>query len=111
MKRSTLEEVSSLSRTLSVIGDRWSLQILTLSFMRFSRFGDLHSALGITRPVLTARLKKLVRHGVLERIPGRAASERLEYVLTAKGLDLYPVVMAMVHWGDMHMDDERARLP
>jgi hypothetical protein len=54
--RSDLQEVFSLSRTLSVIGDRWSLQILTLCFLRFTRFGELNSALRINSPMLAARL-------------------------------------------------------
>jgi DNA-binding HxlR family transcriptional regulator len=74
--------------------------------MRFSRFSELHSVLGITSPMLAARSKKLVRHGVIERIPDRTAPKRHEYVLTQKGRDLYPVVMAMVRWADTHMDDE-----
>jgi len=98
--------VFSLSRTLSVVGDRWSLQILTLSFMQFSRFGDLKSALGISAPMLAARLKQLIRHGVVERIADRKLPRWHEYVLTQKGRDLYPVVIAMVRWADTHMDDE-----
>ena len=104
--RSGLQEVFSLSRTLSLIGDRWSLQNLMLSFMQFSRFGDLKSALGISSPVLAARLQQLIRHGVVERIALRNASKWHEYVLTQKGRDLYPVVIAMVRWADTHMDDE-----
>ncbi len=104
--RTGLQEVFSLSRTLSVVGDRWSLQILTLSFMQFSRFGDLKSALGISSPMLAARLKQLIRHGVVERIADRNAHKWHEYVLTQRGRDLYPVVIAMVRWADTHMDGE-----
>jgi DNA-binding HxlR family transcriptional regulator len=104
--RSGLQEVFSLSCTLSVVGDRWSLQILTLCFMHFSRFGDLKSALRISAPMLAARLKQLIRHGVVERIADRNAPRWHEYVLTQKGRDLYPVVIAMVRWADTHMGDE-----
>ena len=95
-----------LAKALERVGDRWSLQILTLSFMQFSRFGDLKSALGISSPMLAARLKQLIRHGVVERIADRNAHKWHEYVLTQKGRDLYPVVIAMVRWADTHMDDE-----
>jgi DNA-binding HxlR family transcriptional regulator len=101
---SSLHEVFSLSRTLSVVGDQWSLQIVALTFMRFSRFGELRSALGITSAVLTGRIKTLIRHDVIKRIPDRAAPKGHEYILTQKGRDLYPVVMAMVRWADTHMD-------
>jgi DNA-binding HxlR family transcriptional regulator len=103
--------VFSLSRTLSVVGDRWSLQILTLSFMQFSRFVDLRSALGISSPMLAKRLQRLVRHGVVERITDRNGPDWHAYVLTQKGRDLYPAVMAMVRWADTHMDDEYGSPP
>ena len=47
--------------------------------------------------------------GVLRRIPYQRRPKRHEYILTQKGLDLYPIIMAMVHWGDTHMADERGR--
>jgi hypothetical protein len=59
--------------------------------------------------LLAERLKKLVRQGVLRRIPYQESPKRHEYILTQKGLDLYPIMMALVHWGDTHMVDERGR--
>jgi HxlR-like helix-turn-helix len=59
--------------------------------------------------VLADRLKKLVRRGVLRRVPYQTRPKRYDYLLTPKGLDLYPIVMAIVHWGDIHMFDERGR--
>jgi len=59
--------------------------------------------------LLAERLKKLVRLGVLRRIPYQESHKRYEYILTQKGLDLYPVIMAIVHWGDTHMVDSRGR--
>ena len=56
-----------------------------------------------------ARLKKLVRFGVLRRIPYQEAPKRYEYILTQKGLDLYPIIMSIVHWGNIHMVDSRGR--
>jgi HxlR-like helix-turn-helix len=50
-----------------------------------------------------------VRLGVLRRIPYQESPKRFEYILTQKGLDLYPIMMAIVHWGDTHMVDERGR--
>ena len=103
------EEPCSLARTIGVIGDRWSLLILRECFLRTRRFEGFQSALGITRHLLAERLKKLVRQGVLRRIPYQESPKRHEYILTQKGLDLYPVMMALVHWGDTHMVDERGR--
>ena len=92
-----------------MIGDRWSLLILRECFLRKRRFEAFQSVLGITRHLLAERLKKLVRLGVLRRIPYQESPKRYEYILTQKGLDLYPVIMAIVHWGDVHMVDSRGR--
>jgi DNA-binding HxlR family transcriptional regulator len=110
MKWDTLEEETcSLARTVAVIGDRWSLLILRECFLRTRRFEAFQSALGITRHLLAERLKKMVRLGVLRRVPYQESPKRYEYILTQKGLDLYPVIMSIVHWGDKHMVDERGR--
>ena len=69
----------------------------------------MKSSLGITRHLLAERLKKLVRFGVLRRIPYQESPKRYEYILTQKGLDLYPVIMSIVHWGNIHMVDARGR--
>ena len=110
MKWDTLdEEPCSLSRTVAVVGDRWTLLILRECFLRVRRFEAFQSSLQITRHLLSERLKKLVRFGILRRVPYSEAPKRYEYILTQKGLDLYPIIMAMVHWGDIHMGDERGR--
>ena len=110
MKWDTLdEEPCSLARTVAVIGDRWTLLILRECFLRVRRFEAFQSSLQITRHLLSERLKKLVAFGILRRVPYQEAPKRYEYILTQRGLDLYPIIMAMVHWGDSHMADERGR--
>ena len=110
MKWDTLdEEQCSLSRTVAVVGDRWTLLILRECFLRVRRFEAFQSSLQITRHLLSERLKKLVRFGILRRVPYSEAPKRYEYILTERGLDLYPIIMSMVHWGDAHMGDERGR--
>lgn len=103
------EEPCSLARTVAVIGDRWSLLILRECFLRVRRFEGFQSRLGITRHLLADRLKKFVRYGVLRRVRYQESPARYEYILTQRGLDLYPVMMSIVHWGDTHMVDERGR--
>jgi DNA-binding HxlR family transcriptional regulator len=103
------EEQCSLARTVAVIGDRWTLLILRECFLRRKRFEEFQSSLGVTRHLLAERLRKLVSFGVLRRAPYQAARKRYEYILTQKGLDLYPVVMSIVHWGNVHMLDTRGR--
>ncbi|MDZ4762347.1 MAG: helix-turn-helix domain-containing protein [Alphaproteobacteria bacterium] len=99
----------SMARTLSVIGDRWTLLILRDCFLKVRRFDDFQARLGIGRPVLADRLQKLTDSFVLAKVPYREKPVRHEYRLTQKGLDLYPVVMAIVHWGDIHMSGKKGR--
>jgi DNA-binding HxlR family transcriptional regulator len=91
----------SLAQTLDVIGERWTLLILRDAFFGSTRFQQFEANLGIAKNILTTRLNRLVEDGILEKRPG-AEGERHEYVLTEKGLDLQPVLLAMTHWGDVH---------
>lgn len=103
------DERCSVARTVSVIGDRWTLLILRDCFLRVRRFDDFEARLGITRHVLAGRLKKLVAKGVLQKVPYQEQPVRYEYRLTQKGLDLYPILMGIVHWGDTHMAGKTGR--
>lgn len=102
-------EACSVARSVSVIGDRWSLLILRDCFLRVRRFEEFQARLGITRHVLADRLKKLVDCGVLKRIAYQQRPRRYEYRLTEKGLDLNDVLLALVAWGDKHMAGRRGR--
>ena len=102
-------EACSVARTVSVIGDRWTLLVLRDCFLRVRRFEAFQERLGITRPLLADRLQKLVKAGVLEKVAYQQRPLRHEYRLTEKGLALYPVLMAIVHWGDVHMAGEDGR--
>ncbi|MBI1262013.1 MAG: transcriptional regulator [Rhizobiales bacterium] len=110
MQWNELEEQScSVARTLSVIGDRWTLLILRDCFMRVRRFDDFQARLGIGRPILADRLSKLVDAFVLTKVAYQTNPIRYEYRLTPKGLDLHPVIMSIAHWGDLHMSDKKGR--
>jgi len=95
-------ENCSLARALSVVGDRWTLLVLREAFLRVRRFEDFQERLGIARRVLAARLKHLVEQGVLKKVAYQQRPTRYEYRLTEKGLGLYPVLVSLVHWGDVH---------
>lgn len=97
----------SVARTLSVIGDRWTLMILRDAFLGVRRFEDFQSASGVTRHVLADRLRKLERHKILRREKYQDSPPRQEYRLTDKGLDLYPIVVSMTRWGDKYMADKK----
>ena len=100
------EEACSVARTVSVIGDRWTLLVLRDCFLRIRRFEDFQARLGITRPVLADRLRKLVAAGVLEKVAYQQRPIRHEYRLTEKGLELWPALVALMHWGDRHLSGD-----
>ena len=96
-------QTCSVARTLAIVGDRWTLLVLRNAFLGTRRFEDFQQHLGVTRHVLASRLKRLVETGVFRKEayqPGR-----YEYRLTEMGLALYPVIMAMAHWGDTWLDE------
>jgi DNA-binding HxlR family transcriptional regulator len=97
------EQDCSVARTLSVIGDRWTMLVLREAFMRTRRFDDFQRKTGAPRPILADRLRVLVDHGVLTRRPYGNHPDRFEYRLTDKGLDLYPVIVTLLSWGDRWM--------
>ncbi|MFN9472063.1 winged helix-turn-helix transcriptional regulator [Acidovorax sp.] len=110
MKWNDLEqEACSVARTVSVIGDRWTLLVLRDCFLGVRRFDEFQQRLGISRPMLADRLAKLVEAGVLRKAAYQESPARYEYRLTPKGLDLHPVIMAIVHWGDVHMAGKAGR--
>lgn len=102
-------EACSVARCVAVVGDRWSLMVLRDCFLGIRRFDDFQGRLGITRHVLAARLKSLVDEGVLRRVEYQQRPARFEYRLTQAGLDLYPVIMGLVSWGNKHRAGARGR--
>jgi DNA-binding HxlR family transcriptional regulator len=93
----------SVARALSVVGDRWTLLILRDAFLGVRRFEHFHADLGTTRHRLADRLRTLVAHGILDRVPYQERPPRFEYRLTEKGRDLYPIVVSLTRWGDRWM--------
>lgn len=95
----------SIAATLEVIGDPWTLLVIRDAFNGLSRFEQWQDNLGVARNVLAARLKTLVQHGVLEARLYSERPPRNEYVLTAKGKDLYAVIVSLHAWGAKHVYD------
>ena len=92
-----------VSRTLDVLGDRWSLLVVRDLMRGKRRFADfLESKEGIPTNTLAERLKRLVRAGIVESRRYNDHPPRVEYVLTPKGEDLRPMIRAMVDWGVRH---------
>ena len=93
----------SVARSLELIGERWTLLVIREVLYGRRRFSEMQKTLGVARNVLTNRLQRLVDEGILERRPYSEKPERYEYFLTDKGLDLWPTLVALMHWGDKHM--------
>lgn len=102
LRRTYENQDCSIARALETIGERWTLLILRDAFLGTRRFDDFQKSLGIARNVLTVRLKSLVDAGLLERRRYQERPERYEYRLTEKGRDLYPVLLALMQWGDKY---------
>ena len=90
----------SIAQSLEIVGEWWTLLVLRDAFLGVRRFEDFVERLGIARNVLVSRLETLVGAGVLERRPYDEARGRYDYVLTAKGRALWPVMTALRQWGD-----------
>jgi len=96
-------QADSVGRALSLVGERWTMMILRETFFGVRRYGQFARNLGIPRPTLSLRLRKLVDAGLLERVPYSTDPERHEYRLTGPGRDLFPAVIALMRWGDTHL--------
>ena len=89
----------SASRALELVGERWSLLILRdAMFGGLTRFSQFQKSLGVATNVLTKRLEDFVADGLMER--RQEPGEQAEYVLTRKGLELLPTIVALTEWGD-----------
>jgi DNA-binding HxlR family transcriptional regulator len=100
------KERCSAAATLELVGDPWTLLIVREAFKGVRRFEQWQANLGVARNVLAARLKALTAQGVLEREVYSTKPLRQEYLLTAKGRDLFPILSAMLAFGDKHIYGE-----
>ncbi|WP_422922935.1 winged helix-turn-helix transcriptional regulator [Singulisphaera sp. PoT] len=101
VKRTSLEGAECpVARSLDVIGDWWSLLIVRDAFDGLRRFGEFQKSLGVAKNILTTRLRSLVAHGILELVPASDGSAYHDYVLTPKGRELFPVLVALRQWGE-----------
>jgi DNA-binding HxlR family transcriptional regulator len=107
VKRSSVSHFScSIARSLDIVGEWWTPLILRDIFQGLRRFEEIQSDLGIARNILSDRLSTLVDRGVLERVLYQQGPDRYEYRLTEMGLDFYPVLVALINWGDRWLADE-----
>lgn len=103
LKRDYEGQDCAVAATLEVIGERWTLLILRDILRGNRRFSELQESLGLARNVLSSRLSRLIDEDIVERRPYQEHPPRFEYFLTEKGLDLWPVLVALLGWGDKHV--------
>jgi DNA-binding HxlR family transcriptional regulator len=97
-------QVCSAARALELVGERWTLLIVRDAlFAGATRWSDFQSALGIATNVLKTRLDGLVDAGIMERRRYAQNPDLYEYLLTDKGRELVPVILALNEWGDRWM--------
>lgn len=103
MRRTSFSDMScSIARTLERVGDWWTLLIVREAFFGTRRFGEFEAHLGIAPNVLTQRLAHLVEGGILEVVSSSQNGRALDYRLSDKGRDLFPIIVALAQWGDRH---------
>jgi DNA-binding HxlR family transcriptional regulator len=99
--RTSLSDVNcSIARTMDIIGDGWTALILRDVFADITRFEQFQRDLGVSRKLLAARLDRLVAEGILERRLYSKHPPRHDYLPTEKGAALFPVIAAIMRWGD-----------
>jgi DNA-binding HxlR family transcriptional regulator len=94
----------TIASTLAILGEKWTFIVLRDVFLGIRRFDDFIEHTGIPRQVLSNRLASLVEQGLLRRESYREPGERVrsEYRLTDKGMDAYPILVALREWGDKY---------
>lgn len=94
----------AIGAALDILGERATFLVLRETFNGVRRFDDMQRRTGIPRQVLSSRLARLVAEGLLRKVPYQEAGQRSrdEYRLTSKGVDLYPVLVALMQWGDKY---------
>ena len=101
----------SIARALDEVGEWWSLLIVRDCTQGSRRFDEFQRELGIARNILTARLARLIELGIIEKFPLEDRANTDGYRLTAKGEELYPVLVALMQWGDRWITkDGKARV-
>ncbi|MER5310588.1 helix-turn-helix domain-containing protein [Streptomyces sp. NPDC002773] len=96
----------SIADTLALVGEKYALLVLREVSLGVRRFDRIARNTGAPRDILTARLKRLVEAGVLEKVPYSERPQRFEYRATAAGEELQPVLVSLMAWGDRHLNAE-----
>ncbi|NIB40715.1 helix-turn-helix transcriptional regulator [Pseudomaricurvus alkylphenolicus] len=105
-RQDTVAQVCSVARTVGFLGDIWTILILRDCFFGLTTFSAIQKSLDINKNRLAERLNRLVDEGILRKNLYDESRNRYEYKLTRKGVDLYPILMSIVNWGDKYKADD-----
>jgi DNA-binding HxlR family transcriptional regulator len=94
----------TIGAALAIVGEKWTFLVLREAFNGVRRFDDIRRRTGAPRQILSERLARLVEQDLLRKVPYREPGQRArsEYRLTEKGLALYPLIVALLEWGDTY---------
>ncbi|MBV8773001.1 MAG: helix-turn-helix transcriptional regulator, partial [Deltaproteobacteria bacterium] len=99
-EKSSAQRNCSVARTLAILSDAWTFLVIREAFFGIRRFQDFREELNIPRGTLSARLRLLTFSGILYRRQYEKFPQRFEYLLTEKGIALYPSFLALMSFGD-----------
>lgn len=102
-RKSLRSDPCPVARALDVVGERWALLIVRDAFDGMRRFGEFQKSLGVARNILADRLQGLVEEGIFTIAPASDGTAYQEYVLTPRGLALFPVVVGLRQWSEAQL--------
>ncbi len=97
----------AVAQSLKIFSDSWSFAVLQEIFFGVRRFDDFQRSLGISRSVLTRRLRHLEEQEIIRRTIYSARPKRYEYMLTERGIDMYPIFVLLRQWGERWLENSR----
>ena len=107
VKNTDQNRICSVARSLEILGDRWIFLILREAFFGVRNYDQFQSNLKIATNILSDRLRTLVENGIMEKQRDSGDRRRSKYGLTEKGLDLFPITLAFMNWGDSWLAGEK----
>lgn len=96
-----------VARSMAMLGERWAILLMREVYYGSTRFDEFEKHLGIAPNILSTRLKTLVEHGLLQKVPAPGGGARHVYQLTEMGRDFFPVYVSLKAWADRWMTDEK----
>ena len=109
LKRDYGGQDCSIARALEIVGERWTLLVVRDALYGVRRYNDFLVHLGIPRAVLAARLQTLTAEGILEKRRYQESPPRDEYVITERGIALWPTLRSLGVWGREHFGETKLR--